>query len=76
MEKISQESADAPTKSALDNAVSEIKSTNYSGAMSDLAKLSENPTLKPDQRKVVQDTFDQVQKAAASDANKAGSPNK
>jgi len=71
LEKISQQSADAPTKSAVDNAVSEIKSANYSGAMADLSKLTQNPTLKPEQRQVVQDMFVQVQKAAASDANKA-----
>lgn len=72
LEKISQSSADAPTKTTVDNAVSEIKSVNYSGAMADLAKLTQNPTLTPQQRQDVQDAFVQVQKAAASAAN----PNK
>jgi hypothetical protein len=71
LEKIAQSSADAPTKSALDNTVSEIKSANYSGAMADLGKLTQNPTLTPEQRQVIQDMYVQVQKAAASAANKA-----
>lgn len=71
LEKISQQSTDAPTKSAVDNTISEIKGANYSGAMTDLGKLTQNPTLNPDQRQVIQDMFVQVQKAAADAANKA-----
>ena len=77
LEKISQSSADAPTKSALDTAVSEIKSANYSGAMADLSKLTQNPKLTPEQRQTVQDVIVQVQKALADTANKAaGDANK
>lgn len=65
LEKISQTSADAPTKSAVDNTVSEIKSANYSGALTDLGKLTQNPTLTPQQRQDIQDLYVQVQKAAA-----------
>lgn len=65
LEKISQTSADAPTKSAVDNTVSEIKSANYSAALDDLGKLTQNPTLTFEQRQAVQDLYVQVQKASA-----------
>jgi hypothetical protein len=71
-------SADAPTKSASDSVVSEVKSANYSGAMADLTKLAQNAKLTPEQQQAVKDVLAQVQKAmadaagsAAADANKA-----
>ncbi len=65
------QSADAPTKSASDNAVSEIKSANYSGAMADLSKLAQNAKLTPDQQQAIKDVLAQVQKAIADAAGKA-----
>ena len=71
-------SADAPTKSASDSVVSEVKSANYSGAAADLTKLAQNAKLTPEQQQAVKDVLAQVQKAmadtagtAAADANKA-----
>jgi len=71
-------SADAPTKSASDSVVSEVKSANYSGAAADLTKLAQNAKLTPEQQQAVKDVWRRFRKpwptppaVAAADANKA-----
>ena len=65
------QSADAPTKTASDNVVSEVKNANYSGAVADLTKLAQNAKLTPEQQQAIKDVLAQVQKALADAATKA-----
>ena len=66
------QSADAPAKSTSDSIVAEIKSANYSGAVSDLTKLAQNTKLSAEQQQAVKDILAQVEKALADTAAKAG----
>jgi uncharacterized lipoprotein NlpE involved in copper resistance len=70
MEK-SFSSADPATKSTADNVVTEIKNSNYSGAVADLQKLASNAKLTPEQQQAVKDVVAQLQKALGDTASKA-----
>jgi len=65
-------SADPATKTSADQAVSAVKSGDYTGAMTQLQKLASQAKLTPEQQQAVKDVIDQVQKQLADTATKAG----
>ena len=64
-------SADPATKSTADTVVSEIKSANYSGAVTDLQKLASNAKLTPEQQQAIKDVVAQLRTALGDTASKA-----
>jgi hypothetical protein len=69
--------SDTDTKSDVDKAVTEIKNTNYSGALANLKGVAAKAKLTPDQQQAVKDTVAQIEKElgnavqkVAEDANK------
>lgn len=65
------QSADPATKSAADNVVASIKSSDYSGALAGLKKLASDVKLTPEQQQAVKDVLAQVQEAITAGVNKA-----
>jgi len=65
--------ADADAKSCADKVVSAIKSSDYSGALSELKALAGKAKLTPEQQQAVKDVMAQVQKALTDDAGQAAS---
>ena len=65
--------ADAATKSSADKVVSAIKSSDYSGALSELKALAGKAKLTPEQQQTVKDVMAQVQKALTDAAGQATS---
>ena len=65
--------ADAATKSSADRVVSAIKSSDYSGALSELKTLAGKAKLTPEQQQAVKDVMAQVQKALTDAAGQAAS---
>jgi len=63
--------ADPSTKASSDQAVSAIKSGNYSAAMAELGKLGQQAKLTPEQQSAIKDTLDQVKKQLADTADRA-----
>src|SRR5262249_23164823 len=63
--------ADSPTKSEADKAVSAVKAQDYQGALMSLQKLAGQAKLTPDQQQAIQDVIAQVQKQVADTVNKA-----
>jgi len=69
--------SDADTKSDVDKAVTEIKNTNYSGALANLKGVAAKAKLTPEQQQAVKDTVAKIEKQLSSavhqvadDANK------
>jgi hypothetical protein len=65
-------SAEPANKSSADKAVSAIKASDYSGAMTELQKLGAQAKLTPDQQQAVKDVLAQVQQQLADAATKVG----
>ena len=65
-------SAEPATKTSVDQAVSDIKASDYSAAMARLQKLPAQSKMTPEQRQAVQDVLAQVQKQLSDAATKAG----
>ncbi len=64
--------SDAAAQSCVDKVVACVKAGDYAGASAELGKLSGQAKLTPDQQKAITDTLDQVKKALAETAQKAG----
>jgi len=64
-------SADTSVKSAVDKAVSEVKSANYSGAMAELQSLAGKAKLTPDQQQAIKGVMTQVEQALANASRQA-----
>lgn len=64
-------SAEAAVQSAVNQAVSAIKSADYSGTLSQLKTLAGNAKLTPEQKSSIQDVMASVQKAISDAAGKA-----
>jgi len=58
-------------KTTADKAVADIKSADYSSALSELGTLAKNAKLTPEQQQAVKDVMAQVQKAITEAAGKA-----
>jgi hypothetical protein len=65
------QTAEPASKSAVDKAVSAIKSADYSGALAELQKVAKDAKLSPEQQQAIKDVMAQVQKAIADAAGKA-----
>jgi hypothetical protein len=65
--------ADSATKGSADKVVSAIKSSDYSGALSELKTLAGKAKLTPEQQQAVKDVMAQVQKALTDAAGQAAS---
>ena len=63
-------SAEPANKAAANEAVSSIKSENFSGAVAQLQKLASQAKLTPEQQQAIKDTLAQVQKQLADAAAK------
>lgn len=64
-------SAEPANKAAADQAVSAIKTEDYTGAMAQLQKLATQAKLTSEQQQAIKDTLAQVQKQLADAATKA-----
>ena len=67
-------SADEEVRQSLDKAAFAVRYSNYTVALEELNKLSNNPKLSEAQKKAVTDFIDQLKKAIASAAPQAAQP--
>jgi uncharacterized protein YaaN involved in tellurite resistance len=64
-------SADATSQTAANKVVSEVKSENYAGALTELQKLGAQVRLTPEQQQAVKDVTAQIQQALLDAGKKA-----